>query len=210
MTRPQAPITILIADDHTIVRAGLVALLGTEPDLKVIGQAKNGIEAVREAVRLRPDIVLMDLMMPRKDGVEATVELAEKAPESKVILLTTYGTSDGISHALDAGAKGAILKNADNAQLAQAIRRVARGGEYVSPEIRQQLALNPPIPKLSPRQREILGSITKGLTNADIARQLGISVDMVKKHMNALMQKMNAANRSEAVAIALRKQLLKI
>ena len=210
MTRPQAPITILIADDHTIVRAGLVALLGTEPDLKVIGQAKNGIEAVREAVRLRPDIVLMDLMMPRKDGVEATVELAEKAPESKVILLTTYGTSDGISHALDAGAKGAILKNADNAQLAQAIRRVARGGEYVSPEIRQQLALNPPIPKLSPRQREILESMIRGLTDRDIAKQLGIRQYSVNDHVSSIIQKLGAANRTEAVAVALRKHLLKI
>ena len=210
MTRPQTPITILIADDHTIVRAGLVALLGTEPDLKVIGQAKNGIEAVREAVRLRPDIVLMDLMMPRKDGVEATVELAEKAPEAKVILLTTYGTSDGISHALDAGAKGAILKNADNAQLAQAIRRVARGGEYVSPEIRQQLALNPPIPKLSPRQREILESMIRGLTDRDIAKQLGIRQYSVNDHVSSIIQKLGAANRTEAVAVALRKHLLKI
>ena len=210
MSKPQDTITILIADDHTIVRAGLVALLGTEPDLKVIGQAKNGIEAVREAVRLRPDIVLMDLMMPRKDGVEATVELAEKAPEAKVILLTTYGTSDGISHALDAGAKGAILKNADNAQLAQAIRRVARGGEYVSPEIRQQLALNPPIPNLSPRQREILESMIRGLTDRDIAKQLGIRQYSVNDHVSSIIQKLGAANRTEAVAVALRKHLLKI
>ena len=210
MSKPQDPITILIADDHTIVRAGLIALLGTEPDLKVIGQAKNGIEAVREAVRLRPDIVLMDLMMPRKDGVEATVELAEKAPEAKVILLTTYGTSDGISHALDAGAKGAILKNADNAQLAQAIRRVARGGEYVSPEIHQQLALNPPIPKLSPRQREILESMIRGLTDRDIAKQLGIRQYSVNDHVSSIIQKLGAANRTEAVAVALRKHLLKI
>ena len=210
MSKPQDPITILIADDHTIVRAGLVALLGTEPDLRVVGQAKNGIEAVREAVRLRPDIVLMDLMMPRKDGVEATVELAEKAPEAKVILLTTYGTSDGISHALDAGAKGAILKNADNAQLAQAIRRVARGGEYVSPEIRQQLALNPPIPKLSPRQREILESMIRGLTDRDIAKQLGIRQYSVNDHVSSIIQKLGAANRTEAVAGALRKHLLKI
>lgn len=210
MNKPQDTITILIADDHTIVRAGLIALLGTEPDLKVIGQAKNGIEAVRETVRLRPDVVLMDLMMPRKDGVEATVELAEKAPESKVILLTTYGTSDGISHALDAGAKGAILKNADNAQLAQAIRRVAHGGEYVSPEIRQQLALNPPIPKLSPRQREILESMIRGLTDRDIAKQLGIRQYSVNDHVSSIIQKLGAANRTEAVAVALRKHLLKI
>ena len=109
-------IRILIADDHLIVRTGLAALLGTEKDMEVVGQAKNGIEAVREAVRLKPDIVIMVLMMPKMDGVAATAEIAAKSPETRVILLTTFGTSDGIAHALANGAKGAILKNADNAE----------------------------------------------------------------------------------------------
>jgi len=133
-------IKVLIADDHLIVRAGLGALLGTEGDLDVIGMAKNGVEAVNETVRLQPDVVIMDLMMPKKDGVQAAAEIADRAPSAKIIVLTTYGTSDGISQALRLGAKGAILKNADNTQLATAIRKVAGGGEYVSPEIRQQLA----------------------------------------------------------------------
>ena len=117
-------IRILIADDHLIVRTGLAALLGTEKDMEVVGQAKNGIEAVREAVRLKPDIVIMDLMMPKMDGVAATAEIAAKSPETRVILLTTFGTSDGRAHALANGAKGAILKNADNAELARAIRKL--------------------------------------------------------------------------------------
>ena len=124
----KSKISILIADDHLIVRTGLAALLGTERDFQVVGQAKNGIEAVRETVRLQPDVVIMDLMMPRKDGVEATAEITAKAPSVRVILLTTFGTSDGIAHALAAGAKGAILKNADNAELVKAIRKVAKGG----------------------------------------------------------------------------------
>ncbi len=210
MTRPSdAKIKVLIADDHTIVRAGLAALLGTEHDLEVIGQAKNGVEAIHETIRLRPDVVIMDLMMPKKDGVEATAEISAKVPTAKVILLTTFGTSDGIAHALANGANGAILKDADNTQIAAAIRKVASGGEYVSQEIRQQLAVDPPIPELTPRQKDILGSMVRGLTDHDMARQFGIRQDGVNDHVRAILAKLGAANRTEAVAIALRKHLLK-
>ena len=210
MTRPSdAKIKVLIADDHTIVRAGLAALLGTEHDLEVIGQAKNGVEAIYETIRLRPDVVIMDLMMPKKDGVEATAEISAKVPTAKVILLTTFGTSDGIAHALANGANGAILKDADNTQIAAAIRKVAGGGEYVSQEIRQQLAVDPPIPELTPRQKDILGSMVRGLTDHDMARQFGIRQDGVNDHVRAILAKLGAANRTEAVAIALRKHLLK-
>ncbi len=202
-------IKVLIADDHTIVRAGLTALLGTEKDIEVVGEAKNGAEAVSNAIELHPDIVIMDLMMPKMDGVEATKELLRKAPSTKTILLTTYGTSDGIAHALRAGARGAVLKNADNSELAKAIRIVAQGGDYISPDIRQQLAADPPVPDLTPRQSEILESMVRGLTDRDIAEQLGLSPESVSEHVGAIRQKIGAANRTEAVAIAMRKYLLK-
>ena len=202
-------IKVLIADDHTIVRAGLTALLGTEKDIEVVGEAKNGAEAVSNAVALHPDIVIMDLMMPKMDGVEATKELLRKAPSAKTILLTTYGTSDGIAHALRAGARGAVLKNADNSELAKAIRIVAQGGDYISPDIRQQLAADPPVPDLTSRQSEILESMVRGLTDRDIAQQLGLSPESVSEHVGAIRQKIGAANRTEAVAIAMRKYLLK-
>ena len=202
-------IRVLIADDHTIVRAGLTALLGTEKDIEVVGEAKNGAEAVSDAVELHPDIVIMDLMMPKMDGVEATKELVRKAPSVKTILLTTYGTSDGIAHALRAGARGAVLKNADNSELAKAIRIVAQGGDYISPDIRQQLAADPPVPELTPRQSEILESMVRGLTDRDIALQLGLSPESVSEHVGAIRQKIGASNRTEAVAIAMRKYLLK-
>ena len=202
-------IKVLIADDHTIVRAGLTALLGTEKDIEVVGEAKNGAEAVSNAVALHPDIVIMDLMMPKMDGVEATKELLRKAPSAKTILLTTYGTSDGIAHALRAGARGAVLKNADNSELAKAIRIVAQGGDYISPDIRQQLAADPPVPDLTPRQSEILESMVRGLTDRDIAALLGLSPESVSEHVGAIRQKIGAANRTEAVAIAMRKYLLK-
>ena len=202
-------IKVLIADDHTIVRAGLTALLGTEKDIEVVGEAKNGAEAVSNAVELNPDIVIMDLMMPKMNGVEATKELLLKAPSVKTILLTTYGTSDGIAHALRAGARGAVLKNADNSELAKAIRIVAQGGDYISPDIRQQLATDPPVPDLTPRQSEILESMVRGLTDRDIAQQLRLSPESVSEHVGAIRQKIGAANRTEAVAIAMRKYLLK-
>ena len=203
-------IRILIADDHLIVRTGLTALLGTEKDLEVVGQAKNGIEAVSETARLRPDIVIMDLQMPKKDGVTATAEIAANTPSARVILLTTFGTSDGIAHALSAGAKGAILKNTDNAELARAIRQVAKGGEFISSEIRQQLSADPPVSQFTPRQRDILAAMVRGLTDRDISRLLGIRQDGVNDHVRAILKKIGAANRTEAVAIALRKHLLKL
>lgn len=206
----QQKIRILIADDHLIVRTGLAALLGTEKDLEVVGQAKNGIEAVSETARLKPDIVIMDLLMPKMDGVAATAEIAASTPSARVILLTTFGTSDGIAHALEAGAKGAILKNADNAELAKAIREVAKGGEFISDEIRQQLSVDPPISQLTPRQRDILAAMVRGLTDRDISRLLGIRQDGVNDHVRAILKKIGAANRTEAVAIALRKHLLDI
>ena len=203
-------IRVLIADDHTIVRIGLKALFAGEADLEVVGEVRNGVEAVKTALETHPDVVIMDLQMPKKDGVEATRELAEKLPSAAVAILTTYGTSDGIAHALQAGARGAMLKTADDARLVSAIRRIAAGEEYVSPDIRKLLADDPPVPELTARQQEILQSLTTGLTNKEIAQQLGIRRDSVEDHINTLFAKLGAANRTEAVAIALRKHLLKI
>ncbi len=151
----------------------------------------------------------MDLQMPKKDGVAATAEISANTPSACVILLTTFGTSDGIAHALAAGAKGALLKNTDNAELVKAIRQVADGKEYISSEIRQQLSADPPVSQFTPRQRDILAAMVRGLTDRDISRLLGIRQDGVNDHVRAILKKLGAANRTEAVAIALRKHLLK-
>lgn len=203
-------IRVLIADDHTIVRIGLATLLNAEKDIEVVGEAKNGEMAVAEALRLNPDVVVMDLMMPKMDGAAATAELREKLPSAKVIILTTFGASDGIAHALESGAAGALMKTADDAVLVSTIRKVAAGERVISPDIKKLLAEYPPIPKLTPRQIEVLQSMTRGLTNRDIATQLGIRQDRVNEHVAAILTKIGAANRTEAVAIALRKHLLKI
>ena len=203
-------IKILIADDHAIVRIGLSALLKTEPDLSVVGVAKDGEEAVAEALRLKPDVIVMDLMMPKKNGVEATAEIHEKLPSTKIVILTTFAASDGIKHALDAGATGAVMKTAEDAELVSIIRTVAAGGTVISDEIQQLLTEDPPAEELTPRQLEILESVTRGFTNADIAKQLGLREQSVKEHISAILVKIGAANRSEAVAITMRKHLLKI
>lgn len=201
-------IKVLIVDDHAILRMGLASLIESERDVCVAGDADDGETAIRKVLKLKPDVVVMDLMMPGMDGAETTRRLLEKMPEAKVLILTSFALADGLAHALEAGARGAVMKNADFAELLAAIRTVAAGGRAVSPEIERILAANPPVPALSPRQAEILASIVRGLSNADIALQLGISVDMVKEHANALFAKIGAANRTEAVAIALRRHLL--
>ena len=203
-------IKILVADDHAIVRVGLVTLLGRVPDFEIVGEAGNGAVAVSRAMKLMPDVVVLDLVMPKMDGVEATATLHEKLPDTKVLILTSFGTSEDLSRALNAGAVGAILKNAANSELVSAIRRVAAGKRTVSPEIENMLANDPPVPELSPRQRDILESITRGLTNNQIAMQFEISPESVKTHIAKLFEKIGAASRSEAVSIALRKHLLKI
>ena len=203
-------IRILIADDHAIVRTGLAALLNRQRDLEVVAQAKNGDEAVAAAFREKPDVIIMDLMMPGKDGTTATGEIHASLPQAKILVLTSFGTSDGIAHALQSGANGALVKTAENDELIDAIRRVVAGERVLSPELENMMKNDPPLPELSPRQRTILQSMTDGLTSKEIGVRLGLKKDTVDKHINALLAKTGAVSRTQAVAIALRKHLLKI
>ena len=166
-------IKVLVADDHAIVRIGLKSVLDYETDIEVVGEAKNGIEAVQEAERTQPDVIIMDLVMPRKDGVSATREIHDRLPDTKILILTTFGTSDGIAHALEEGASGAMMKTADDEKIVSAIRRIARGETYISPDIRRQLEENPPVPKLSPRQTEVLTMIANGKSNIFSSVKIG-------------------------------------
>ena len=202
-------IRLLVADDHAVVRMGLVALLESESDIEVVGEAGDGEAAIVAARKLTPDVILMDLVMPKTDGADATAAIKAERPETKVLVLTTFSDTDDIARALNAGADGAMLKNSDYADVAAAIRKVAAGRKAVAPEVRKMLAENPPLPELTDRQMDILTSLVRGLTNADIAKQFGITPDGVKFHITSILAKLGAANRSEAVAIALRKHLLK-
>ena len=203
-------IKILLADDHAMVRMGLVSLLGTVADITVVGEAENGDEAVKAAVKLHPDVILMDLMMPVKDGVEATREIKRASPDIKIVLLTSAGCSDIIAQGIRAGASGAILKSSDFSLLVSTVKEVAAGGSVIAPDVQRLLDDDPPLLDLSDRQREILQLIVRGLNDREIADVLNLSVYTVKEHVNALFTKLGAANRTDAAMIAARKHLLKI
>lgn len=202
-------ISVLIVDDHAVVRRGLKSLFQTEKDFYVVGEAANGTEAVESTERLKPDVVIMDLVMPEKGGAEATAEILAARPQTRIVVLTTFGTADDVAKALKAGAVGALMKTADETELISAIRTVAAGGRAVSAEIGRLLAENPPAPELTPRQLEILNSMSKGFSNADIAEQFCIKEFSVREHVSGIMEKLEASNRAEAVAIAMRKHILK-
>ena len=201
---------ILIADDHAVMRMGLSALIDSVEEFTVIGEASDGNEALELALRLKPDVVVMDIYMPGLDGISATKKIKESVPEAKILILTTFETSDGIARALSHGASGAILKSAANDNLIDAIQTVAAGKEYIADDVRRLLDDDPPITPLTPRQLEILTYVTRGLTNKEIASTLGIRVDSVGQNLSAIFTKLGATNRAEAIAIAMRKSLLKI
>ena len=203
-------IRILIADDHSLVRMGLASLLGAKAGFAVVGEATNGKEAVDAAKKLKPDVVVMDLMMPVCNGADATAAIHDAAPEVKVMMLTTFGAANDIALALKNGATGAVMKSMTNDELVDAIRRVAAGERVVSPEIERMMAELEPLPELSQRQLQILDSITRGLSNSEISMQYGISLESVKTHTAKLFAKIGAANRAEAAGIALRRHLLKM
>jgi NarL family two-component system response regulator LiaR len=188
MKQGSKKIKVLIADDHGIVRAGLASILGFEDDIAVVGEANNGLHAVEQCKALRPDVIIMDLMMPQLNGVEATVRITREMPETKVMILTTYGSADDIGRALEAGATGAMIKTVSNDTLVSAIRQIAAGGSCIAPEIRRMLMCEPPTPDLTERQRDILAAAMRGLTNEDIARQFDISLTGVKKHLQTILQ----------------------
>ena len=203
-------IRVLIADDHAILRTGLVALLDCEPDIEIVGEAADGAEAVRKAVELRPDVVVMDLLMPVLDGVGAIREIRRRQCACPILVLTTSTVSNDLASALSAGATGALPKSTANERIVAAIRDVAAGKTVVDREISKMIAQDPPVEELTDRQLEVLHSLTRGLSNTEIARQFGIAEITVKNHVSSILARLGAANRSEAVAIALRKQLLKI
>ena len=201
---------ILIADDHSLVRMGLRMLIATAKDLEIVGEAENGEAAVQLAKARNPDIVIMDLVMPVLNGTDATNAIRKSLPNTQVLLLTTFAAPEEISAALNSGAAGALLKSSANAELLKAIRLIASGKTFISNEIRELLSDIPSSPSLTERQQQVLASVTRGLSNREISIQLGISQERIKQHLNAIYEKIGAANRAEAVAIALRKHLLNI
>ena len=206
-----APIRVLLVDDHPVVRSGLAAMLQIAPEenVLVVGEAGNGRQAVESWEQLRPNITLMDLRMPEMDGVEAirTIRLAH--PDARIIVLTTFDGDEDITLALRVGASGYLLKDSPREQLLQAVRSVASGGRFVPPEVASRLATRDNFEALSPRETELLQVIAEGKSNREIANELFITEGTVKFHINRILTKLGASNRSEAVAIALRRGLVR-
>ena len=200
---------ILIVDDHALLRHGLMSIIQCQDDMEVVGEAENGKIAVQQAKSLSPDLVVMDLVMPVMDGVEATRLIKEESPQSRILILTTFGTSADISRALSVGASGAVMKDMPDNKLLAAIRHVATGGTFLAPEIEHMINNEPEVPKLTERQLDILHSLARGFTNRDIALQLNLKPSGVRVHIDAILSKLGAATRTEAVAIAIKKHLLK-
>lgn len=204
-------ITLVVADDHPIVLGGLVALLGTDPDIEVVGQASNGAEAAEIALRLRPSVVVMDLRMPVLDGVAATEAIKAEWPEAAVIVLTTYDTDEAIVRAVEAGASGYVLKDTPPDELLEAIRRAAGGETVLSPPVAKRLVdrLRDPVTgTLSAREIEVLREVAVGNTNAVIANRLHISQATVKTHLLHIYEKLGVSDRAAAVARAYERGVL--
>ena len=201
---------LLVVDDHSVVRDGLAAILNLQKDFAVIGQADDGRSAIQLADALSPDVIIMDLMMPVMNGSDATKEIVSRHPGMKILILTTYGTSSLLTSAFDNGATGAIAKTCPKEELFSAIRNVCSGQKVISDEIKQFLNEEADSESLSLRQMQMLSSLSRGLTNRDIAEEFGLSYGVVKFHLKELFRKIGASSRTEAVAIAMRKHLLKI
>ena len=206
---PDDPIRVLLADDQRVVREGLALLLGLLPGIEVVGAAADGEEAVALAARLHPDVVLMDLRMPRLDGVAATGRLRERDPQAKVIALTTYADDRSVVEALRAGARGYLTKDAGAEEIRRALEAVVRGEGAIDPAVQRHLvdavAAGPELPDgLTPREAEVLALIAEGLSNREIAARLFVTEATVKSHINHLFAKTGARDRAQAVTYAYR------
>jgi DNA-binding NarL/FixJ family response regulator len=206
-------VRVLVVDDHPVVRSGLVGMLAVTDDIEVVGEAGDGEEALALVESTRPDVVLMDLRMPRRDGVSATGAIASRYPATKVLVLTTYDTDTDILHAVEAGATGYLLKDTPHAELLEGIRAASRGETVLAPPVAARLMsrLRTPAPTAaqpSPRELEVLAAVARGLSNAEIGKKLFIGEATVKTHLQRLFTKLDVDDRTHAVTVAIERGLL--
>ena len=208
--KKEKSIRILVADDHYIVRIGLVALVNTEPDLEVVAEAADGAQAVEYYEKFQPDLVLMDSRMPMKNGVEALKEIRKQNPAARVLMLTAYDGDHDITRALAAGAQGYVLKNSTGDKLIPAIRAVAGGQKWLSQEVAGRLASRKSFELLTPREIQVLNHLAKGLANKEIADALKITEYTAKDHLKSILAKLRVGDRTEAVTVAIQRGIIQL
>lgn len=206
------PIRVMLVDDHTVVRRGLGAVLEVSDDMSLVGEASDGEEAIQLCERLQPDVILMDLLMPKMDGIAATKAIHERWPKVRIIALTSFKEREYVEGVLKAGATSYLLKNVSADELVSAIRRSMDGQPSLSPEAAQvliQKAIEPAQPGLTDRERDILALMVEGKSNGEIAERLFVSQSTVKFHVSNILSKLGVSGRTEAVAIAVKHHLVK-
>lgn len=207
---PPTTLSLLLVDDHFVVRSGLAASLELEDDLRVAGEVDRGEAAEEAYARLKPDLVLMDLQLPGISGIETTSTLVQSHPEARVLIFSTFARDEEVQSALKAGALGYLQKSSSRDDLLKAIRTVARGGRWLSPELEERLKVLTAEPEITPREREILTLVTRGNANKEIAATLGISEDTVKQHVSRILVKLKVNDRAQATAEAIRRGLVQV
>ncbi|MBD2072361.1 response regulator transcription factor [Phormidium sp. FACHB-592] len=204
MSQP-SHIRVLVVDDHPVIRQGLIGMLEEAPDIVIVGQGRNGHEAISVFQQQQPDVTLMDLRMPEMEGVPAITVICNEFPNARIIVLTTYDTDEEIYRGLRAGAKGYLLKDSEPEELLTAIRTVNRGQQYIPPNVAAKLVQRMTGPELSDRELEVLQLIGQGMSNQEISTALNISESTVKTHVNRILSKLNVKDRTQAAITALKR-----
>ena len=199
---------VMCVDDHPLVRKGVAAILANEPDMELVAEASDGQEAVEKYRQLHPDVVLMDLRMPNMDGTEATRAIRSEDPEARIIALTSYDGDQDIYRALEAGVRGYILKEMVHSEVVKAIRTVQAGKRLMPPEVAERLSEYFPQVALTPREVEVLSLVARGMANKEIAHKLGTANGTIKMHVQNILEKLGASDRTHAVTIAIERGIL--
>jgi len=208
ITKKASPIRILIADDHYIVRMGLIAMINSEPDMEVVAEATDGSQAIALFTRLNPDLALMDSRMPVKSGIEATVEIRKHNNAARILMLTALDGDEDIHKALEAGAAGYVLKDSTEEKLMPAIRAVASGQRWIPEDVASRLTSRRSFEELTPRELEVLHELAKGMANKQIADILNITENTTKWYLKNILAKLRVADRAEAVAVAIQRGII--
>ena len=201
---------ILVADDHYVVRMGVIAIINNEPDMEVVAEAVNGLQAIELFEQHRPDLVLLDSRMPLKSGVEAAREIHARHADARIVMLTAFDGDEDIHKALSAGAQGYVLKSSTGEQLVPALRTVAGGEKWIPAEVAHRLAKREEFEPLTPRELEVLHELAKGLANKQIADVMNISQHTAKGYLKTILTKLHVADRTEAVTVAIQRGLIHI